>query len=396
MIAVIYGTVRSLGRGHFWYYLRSFLFIVLIAYLLVYAVYFLFTLNYPQTKQLADAEQILASFSPRWLAEINLSLIKNNLLRPLGEYLLGLLMVLQRSSDNHTGYFLGEVSATGSRYYFPLVFLMKEPLPSLLLILIALGSALSRFKIKKFKNLNDYLGTSFEEFAMFLFIIIYWGYSIRSSLNIGVRHLLPTIPFIYILTALGLKKWILADFKIPENLFSKLFTALKETMKRSAKIFIAATLIIWFFGETISAFPYFLSYFNEAAGGTKEGYRYVTDSNYDWGQDLKRLARFTEDKGIKKIAVDYFGGGNTKYYLGENVAEDWRSTRGNPKDEGIEWLAVSVNTLQGAFGKLHQGQTRKPEDEYSWLKEMRPPKPGLGNIPEPDYRAGTSIFIYHF
>ena len=40
------------------------------------------------------------------------------------------------------------------------------------------------------------------------FIVLYWGYSMQSPLNIGIRHLMPTIPFIYILAAGVWKKWV--------------------------------------------------------------------------------------------------------------------------------------------------------------------------------------------
>jgi O-antigen ligase/TolA-binding protein len=57
--------------------------------------------------------------------------------QPLAEYMLGVLMVMQRSSGGNTGYFLGEVSSSGWWYYFPILFIFKEPLPSLILILLA-------------------------------------------------------------------------------------------------------------------------------------------------------------------------------------------------------------------------------------------------------------------
>ncbi len=131
--------------------------------------------------------------------------------------------------------------------------------------------------------------------------------------------------------------------------------------------------------------PNYLSDFNEFVG-TANGYKYVTDSNYDWGQDLYRLRDFVEKNHIQKIAVDYFGGGSPKYTLGDKE-ENWWSARGNPKDADIEWLAVSVNTLSGALGKPLPDFTRKPEDEYRWLQAIRDPY-------APDARAGYSIFIY--
>jgi hypothetical protein len=63
--------------------------------------------------------------------------------------------------------------------------------------------------------------------------------------------------------------------------------------------------------------------------------------------------------------------------------------------QGVHWLAVSVNTLEGAIQPLAEGQTRNASDSYSWLTALRPPQPGMGNVPTPDFRIGTSIFVYH-
>ncbi|MDP3015083.1 MAG: glycosyltransferase family 39 protein [bacterium] len=377
------------------HYIKALLLIFIIGYALVYAVYFLFTINYPIEKQFADTKFTLASFAGgpdanwescklnlRCLAEINIWMANNKILRPLGEYMLGVLMVMQRSSGGNTGYFLGEVSAVGWWYYFPVLFILKESIPSLILILLAFIFASWRI-VKNVKcqvsnvkcRLMDYLGLHFAEFAMISFVIFYWLYSIKSPLNIGIRHILPTMPFIYILTAGAIKKWI-------------------NGKKAKTKKILIAVLMVWYFAETLLVYPHFLSYFNQFAGGTNNGYRYAVDSNYDWGQDLKRLAKWVNDRNndndynndIKKIAIDYFGGGNPKYYLGDK-AEYWQSSKNNPKYENIGWLAISINTLQNAFGELHPGQSRSPENEYQWLKEIKNPY-------QPDFKAGKSIFIY--
>lgn len=375
LLAIVYFVFVS--RRNFSKYLKGIIGIFLIALLLIYLVYFVFTLNYPASKQLADAAQTLSNFAPRSLVDLDLALIKNPILRPLGQYLFGLLMILQRAAGGNTAYFLGELSAQGWWYYFPVVFALKEPLPSLILILLALGLGIGKIlktlksRLSKVKiHLSNYLGTRFPEFSMLLFVIIYWASSIQSSLNIGVRHLLPTLPFIYVLSTGALKSWA-------------------SVRKKFAKIIIVI-FALWFLAETLIVSPHFLSYFNELGGGTKNGYRWVTDSNYDWGQDLKYLANFISERNndddnnndITKIAVDYFGGGSPRYELGERF-EPWWSARGNPKDIGIDWLAVSVNTLQGAWAKADPALNRKREDEYSWLRGF-----------EPVSRAGPSIFIY--
>jgi hypothetical protein len=361
-------------------YLGSVAMIFIIGYLLLYPFYFLTTINYPPTKQASDTEFILGSFAEgptkpgetckpmRCLAELDIWAADKPLLRPYAEYLLGVLMVMQRSAGGNTAYFMGEVSSTGSHMYFPILYPLKEPLPVLIMVLTALilgFYGVLRSIVKRKTNFANYVGTHTGEFAMLLFVLIYVAWSIQSPLNIGVRHLMPIMPFIYILSISRLKKWIQG------NLY-----------KKSIKIGFISVLLIWFLGSTALAYPFYLSYFNELVG-TKNGWRYATDSNYDWGQDLKRLKTFVEKEKIDKIAINYFGAGNPKYYLGDRY-ESWWSSRGNPTEIGIEWVALSINNLQGAIAPAAQGFTRNQEDEYRWLE----------NPYKPYAVVGTSIFVY--
>jgi len=354
--------------------------ILIIGFLLVYPFYFFTTLNYPIAKQQADTTFSLGSFAGgptppgkickpvRCLGDIDVWMAGNPVTRPYAQYVLGILLAGQRSQGGNTNYFLGEVSASGSHAYFPVVYALKEPIP--VLILIGITAIVALWKIiralrKKHPTFADYLGTNFAEFAMFSFVVFYSVYSIMSPLNIGLRHLMPILPLSYILATVGLKKWIHGNF-----------------FKVQLKFWLIAILLLWFAAETVAAFPYYLSYFNEFVG-RNNGWKYVTDSNYDWGQDLKRLADFEDKNNIPKIAVDYFGGGDVNYYLGDR-AVTWKSSKGDPRESGIEWLAVSINALQDAKGHLSPGLERSPEDEYQWL-----PNPYA-----PYTKAGTSIFIY--
>lgn len=422
--------LRRLGR-HAWHIILIFA----IGYVvIVYPIYFLFTSHYPIAKQVSDTQTILTSFAGgpgpagslchgmRCLADLDIGMAKSPVLRPFAEYLLGILMVIQRSDGGNTIYFLGQVRWSGGWIYFPALFLLKEPIPTLIIVLLGLLCAAwwifrkaeaVRWRIKP--AILEYLRTNFTEFSMASFIVLYWGYSMRSPLNIGIRHLMPTIPFIYILAAGIWKKWIAQiNFNglAVANTIIDAFVAMGKQLAHSfiipaLKYVFLVLLLFWLLLETLFAAPHFLSYFNEFGGGVNGGYRYVTDSNYDWGQDLLRLQTWVSDYdnqcalvettlpcGIDKIAVDYFGGGNPHYSLGEKEV-DWNSAKGNPADQGIHWLAISINQLQGATEPLAPGQTRNASDAYSWLTTLRPPEPGMGNAPKPDYRAGTSIFIYH-
>ncbi len=369
------------GFGHF----RSLFLVFAVGYLLVYPVYFVTTINYPMGKQVEDTKILLTSFGGgptpdgencrpiRCLAETDIAMAGNPITRAYAQYLLGVLMVGERAMGGNQIYFLGDVKNSGGPLYFPFVFIAKEPLTSLMLmtggLFILLRKLLQGLLDRKIR-IRDYFVTNLPEMIMGLFVITYLSYSIKSSLNIGLRHLLPIMPFVYILTVSGVKSW----FK-------------SNNLKKEIKVGLITLLLGAFVWDNVSAYPFYISYFNDLVG-TDNGWKYVTDSNYDWGQDLKRLADFAKNpprgEKIDKIAVDYFGGGNPKYYLGEDKVKYWRSSMGDPRESGIKWLAVSINILQGAKGKLYDNLPRTPEDEYRWL----------GDYEHPYARAGKSIFIY--
>ncbi|MEW6042364.1 MAG: hypothetical protein AB1633_12670, partial [Elusimicrobiota bacterium] len=59
----------------------------------------------------------------------------------------------------------------------------------------------------------------------------------------------------------------------------------------------------------VSIHPWHISYFNEFTGGSSNGYKFLTDSNVDWGQGLKELS-----KKYKTLFMCYFGTGDPHYY----------------------------------------------------------------------------------
>jgi 4-amino-4-deoxy-L-arabinose transferase-like glycosyltransferase len=375
-------------------YLGNAILVMLIGYFaVVYPLYLVTTWNYPIEKQIADTETLLQGFGVRPLADLAIQMAHNRLTRPFAEYLLGVLMVLQRSAGGNNAFFLGQLSAQGWWYYFPLIYLMKEPIPHLLIIGLSGFLALmrmigaSRNGIRNaYRKFTEYVQVHFAEFAILVFVALYWLSSITSPLNIGVRHVLPTLPLFYILATGSLRKWfssypyelVLDYWQRLENYFHSLFSFWIKTV-------LLSTLIIWAVAEAFIAAPHFLSYFNELAGGPKDGFYYATDSNFDWGQDVKRLTAWTKEHlgSDEKIAVDYFGGGDPAYYLGGQFVP-WWSAKGSPADEDINWLAISANTLQGALATPVAGFYKNPADEYRWLENP------YGFID----RAGTSIFIY--
>ncbi|MFA6383405.1 MAG: glycosyltransferase family 39 protein [Parcubacteria group bacterium] len=318
--------------------------------------------------------------------------------RPLTDFGIGISYVFRRVSGGNGAYFMGQVSSKGFRAYFPTVFLIKESIPALFFMLFALilglikiistfRKSLDDFFRKNLRNILHYLRTHIVEFSMLLFIFLYAYVSITGNLNIGFRHLFPILPFIYILTARGIANFL--KNKVPRHKtiasYGHNSPEARELSKHEAretqKIHIFSIVFSLIFSYlilgTISAYPNYMSYFNETVGGPKNGYHYVTDSNADWGQDLKRLQGFLDDNPqIGLIRVDYFGGGDISYYIGDKY-EQWYDSK-RPIEAG--WYAVSTNFLEGSLY-----DTAKPDNEsYRWLKYKKPL-----------YQVGTSILIYY-
>jgi len=350
----------------FFRYISLFILILTVSYAVVWLVYLFHTWNYPVEKQISDSKLILASAKSNFLPDAVVWMIRTPVLKPVAHYLLGLFMVLQRTSGGNTSYFMGEISAAGWKTYFPTVYLVKEPLAFFVLMVASLLAIFWMIKKPFWKNpkerIADWTRAHFPELAMLLFIGIYWLTSLRSNLNIGVRHLLPIFPFTIILVSYIISKLIVQPYV-------------------RLRILALGAILLWQALSVISVYPSFLSYFNELAGGPDNGYKIVVDSNLDWGQDLKRLAKWTSENNVNKIYVDYFGGGDLRYYLDDKFLPWWGQRNPNEIPYG-SYLAVSATLLQGGRAKPGAGFS-EPTGYYLWL-----------NNKKLITKIGYSIFVY--
>ncbi len=368
----------------------GFLAILIIAVFLIAVVYQYHVWNYPPERQLSDSAVNLSSFGFRPAADLTQFMASQPALRGLGQYFLGLLMVVQRAAGGNTAYFLGEVGSAGWWYYFPVAYILKEPSAFLLLLALSVFLAVKSVKQtheKSWPAVFEWTRDNFFLTASFIFIAVYWLQSMRSPLNIGIRHVLPTFPFIYILVSREITRWLMFySLNEPRSLGEWLFSIYERFVKSLPRYFLTAVLLLSLGLGTIFSFPNYLSYYNILAGGSGNGYKYIVDSNYDWGQDLKRLRDFVEKNKIEKIALDYFGGGSPEYYLKDKFVP-WQSGAGKPNPESGDpkWFALSATIRQSAEALPAVGFIKKPEDSYLWLENI-----------EPYARAGHSIFIYKF
>jgi len=355
------------NKKRFWKYIWKFILIVIIGYLLVYPVYLFHIIDYPAERQISDTEHHASHFPLKPAGDLVKWMSKQPILRPYSQYTLGLFMVFQRATGGNTTYFLGDVTNKGWHSYFPIMYIIKTPLALQILTIIALlflaWQCKKITKKKIFPRIKNWLKKYFVEFAMLLFLAIYWAASIKSNLNIGVRHILPTFPFVYILLSGQIKR---------------IFDKLKKPI-----IFyiIIAVLLIWYAISSLAIFPYYLSYFSELVGGAKNGYIYATDSNLDWGQDVKRLVKWLDEQGIDKIYLDYFGGATPEYYLGDKL-ERWWDKR-DPKEAKGKYVAISATFLQQNRANPTKGWSQRT-DHYLWLNDY-----------EPVIVIGNSIFVFY-
>ena len=197
-------------------------------------------------------------------------------------YLYGLAYTAKTSTARGS-YLMGEFPVTGDWRYFPLAFAIKTPIATMLLILCGIAAlALRR--------------ASPRDAILLVGLLVFGGLyattTITSGLNIGHRHILPLYPILFILAG----------------------AAAAWTGSRTGRAIIAV-LLAWLAVANLTAFPHYLSYFNESIGGPARGHLYLADSNIDWGQDLLRLRDFARRHPDEPIKLWYFGSAEPSYYV---------------------------------------------------------------------------------
>ncbi len=210
-------------------------------------------------------------------------------------YLFGLASASLRSLDR--GAFLfGRLSTSGWWYYFPAAMLVKTPLVALLAIVAALGLA----------GKKAWAG---EERLRLAFLLVpaavLLAAAMSAKLNIGHRHILPAYPFLFVLCG-NLAGWRPRISRRSRQVLGALGLAAVA----------AGAFVVWsppwrpaFVGS------HYLAYFNELAGGPRNGFRVLADSNVDWGQDLPALKTWLEARHIREpIQLCYFGMADPRFY----------------------------------------------------------------------------------
>ncbi len=212
-------------------------------------------------------------------------------------YLFGLAHVLSHSQA-HPAFLNGRYSLSGWNSFLPITLMLKTPIPFFLIAVLAFWAAGDRMReSRKGARWNRFRRSIFRTLPLWVFLAVYWITAVHFHLSIGERHILPTYPALYILCGAA-GYWF------------------QRSLAMRSCVVVA---VVWTAVEAITIWPHFLAYFNQLAGGPKQGYRHLVDSSLDWGQDLIGLKQWMDthrsrDKAGTPIYLAYFGTGDPQYY----------------------------------------------------------------------------------
>ena len=232
-----------------------------------------------------------------------------------------------RHSDARPSFLLGRLSDSGSWYYFPVTFALKTPLALIALIVLSVATR------------RQHPASLRTELFLWVPVVLYFVLACALGLNIGHRHLLPIYPFLFVIAGRCAAH---AVVRVP------------AILSGAAVLGLAA----WYGVSVSRVHPDYLAYFNELAGGPAGGYRYLVDSNLDWGQDLKGLKAWMDRSAVPRIKLSYFGTADPEYY---RIDCDLLPGQMLPPPRDVvreiapgDTVAVSATNLQGVY--------LKPED----------------------------------
>ncbi|HVJ80533.1 MAG TPA: hypothetical protein VNC50_05640, partial [Planctomycetia bacterium] len=158
-------------------------------------------------------------------------------------------------------YLRGEMRRSSWWYYYLVALAIKLPLGSLLLLAL---SPIGLFAARRS------FAVPWLETALLAAVPIL-AMTVLSDINLGLRYVLPALPFLFALAG----------------------AALAGSPPRWLKI-AAIVAIGWNAAALARIHPNELAYFNETIGGPANGRYWLIDSNLDWGQDVRKLGVWLE------------------------------------------------------------------------------------------------------
>jgi hypothetical protein len=187
----------------------------------------------------------------------------------------GLIKQVTHNIRGHGAYLLGQTDPRALWYYYPVVLTIKL---SLVVVLTPIFLLLIRPRA-----LANWACVAAAVLVLF---------SLTCRVQLGIRLMLPLAA----LAIVGLAAALVESGK-----------SFGPGWRRGLLTIAGGAGLAWSALACAGAWPDGLRYVNDLWGGTAEGYRLVSDSNYDWGQGIKELAQWQKRQGLPALDVWYYG-----------------------------------------------------------------------------------------
>ena len=274
------------------------------------------------------------------------------------DFVLGVFFQLWHNGEGHPAGLLGMYSNTGWWYYFPVAFALKTTLPFLLLSLASLAWALREWTARRDARFPWMLAP----FAAYTVFVLF------SNIDIGVRYYLPAYPFLFILAG---------------ALLERLFNS--KSLKRAGAV-VAVLLLVWTCVEAVRAYPDHVSYMNQLAA-SRPHWWYLSDSNVEWGDDVRALAAYLRERGETRVGGAFLGGFLTPRHYGLEYVD--LLAPAPPAPAQTRYTAIGASFLNGSTVPLWpraDGSTPTDTERVNKFDDYR------RRTPEKIF--GGSIYLY--
>jgi len=268
------------------------------------------------------------------------------------DFVTGVGWQLAHAHNGHPAGLLGQHGDKGWWYYFPVAFALKTTLPFLLVSIAAVLWGLLALRREGRGRL----------LVLLVPLLLYTLMLMLNTINIGVRYYLPAYPFLFILGGAFL------DERMRQGRHKLLGTSA-----------VVVGLLCWGAVEAGRSHPDHMSYMNQLAY-KRPHWWYLSDSNVEWGDDVRELALYLRERGETQVAGAMLGWQALELYGVEQVAlfvpPGERPARTRYVAVGASLLNGS--TVPGSFGDAGPDLTEEERVNYFDQYRRRTPEKIFG------------------
>ena len=247
---------------------------------------------------------------------------------PACEFLMGIGMQSMHYMEGHRAFFLGQVSTAGGwKAYFPVAIVVKWPI---IILMLCIAGVIAFFARRR-GSAPIAPGTLGSDLLFIsIFPALYLLMAFNSTLDIGIRHLLPVYPFLLLYAAAA---WEAARINSGKLRFALLLLLFLQT------------------ADILRYAPDYISYFN-CYVPSRRSYELLSDSNVDWGEGLVALRNYQSQHPNETLHLAYFG----------SIDAAWYGIRYQPLQEGERATGTVIVSATHLSGQL-----LKDQNAYHWL-----------------------------